>query len=340
MRRGATRRWAAIRCGVQRFDPLGCGAGQRCQVVIRRRPVKAILIYTGCVEGLDARATAILRSMGRRVRSVSRRRAGRRALRRPLRRRPVLRRRSRRARPLHLPARMRVGRFEGQLGVACGSDEQYCTGPGPYEEFAATATTATRTAGAAAARACCYLRLNDTGTGVLTCVLPTLARRSRTVLNARPIGTVRRAARAWDGAHSAVALGLGEPVAVPAQLHCRDDDADAGMADGTVDDGEDGGVSGGGGCRGGSECVAFEGSGLDLGTVSGRRSVRVALGAGPRQRAGSFGQLARVAAGARNGALFTRAAHPPCTLNPIYASFLHRASARLFQRFTLTVRRW
>jgi hypothetical protein len=38
-------------------------------------------------------------------------------------------------------------------------------------------------------------------------------------------------------------------------------DSDAGLAD------EDGGVSTGGSCRGATECVAFEGSGLDIATI-------------------------------------------------------------------------
>jgi hypothetical protein len=40
-----------------RFDPLACGAGQQCRVVIRRAAGSADFeIFAGCVEGLEARA--------------------------------------------------------------------------------------------------------------------------------------------------------------------------------------------------------------------------------------------------------------------------------------------
>jgi hypothetical protein len=120
-----------------RFEPNPCAAGERCQVVIRRAAgEEQFLIYTGCVDdgvtrsegdpcdpwgggyvpyradGLDDELypdpcdQGLFCAPDPDVRgNFSCQRA------------------------------CESGRFEGQVGVACGSEGQFCSGPGPYEEI-------------------------------------------------------------------------------------------------------------------------------------------------------------------------------------------------------------
>ena len=247
-----------------RFDPLACGAGQRCQVVIRRAAgEEQFLIYTGCVEGGEVRGEGdpcdpwgggflphradglddelyadpcgdgLFCAASPDVRG-------------------------------HFTCQRACesGRFEGQLGMACGGEGQYCTGPGPYEEVCRESDDCDPTSRSGCGPGIgCYLRLNDTGTGVLTVCLPTVEIPIADGAACQFLNDCSPGSSCWGPARVPAARW------VAADLQCRrscnvgDEGADAGT-DVVVD--EDGGVSGGA-C---SQCVAFDGAGLDLSAVS------------------------------------------------------------------------
>jgi hypothetical protein len=251
-----------------RFDPLACGAGQRCQVVIRRAAgEEQFLIYNGCIEGGDTRGegdpcdpwgggfvpyradglddelyadpcdSGLFCAPDPDVRG-------------------------------HFTCQRACesGRFEGQLGMACGSDEQYCTGPGPYEEVCRNSDECDPTSpSGCGAGIGCYLRLNDTGTGVLTVCLPTVEVPVTDGAACQFLNDCQPGSSCWGPARVPATRWAAEDLQCRRSCSAGDEGVDAGI---DVADGEDGGVSGSGGCRGGTECVAFEGSGLDLSTVS------------------------------------------------------------------------
>jgi hypothetical protein len=250
-----------------RFDPLACGAGQRCQVVIRRAAgEQQFLIYTGCVEGGEVRAEGdpcdpwgggflpyradglddelyadpcgdgLFCAASPDVRG-------------------------------HFTCQRACesGRFEGQLGMACGGEGQYCAGPGPYEEVCLDSDDCDPTSRSGCGPGIgCYLRLNDTGTGVLTVCLPTVELPVADGAACQFLNDCSPGSSCWG------------PTRVPAErwvaadLRCRrscnvgDEGTDAGSDPVVVDDGEDGGVAGSA-C---SQCVAFDGASLDLSAVS------------------------------------------------------------------------
>lgn len=252
-----------------RFDPLACGAGQHCQVVIRRAAgEQQFLIYAGCVEDGDTRGegdpcdpwgggfvpyradglddelyadpceSGLFCAADPDVRG-------------------------------HFTCQRACesGRFEGQLGLACGSDEQYCTGPGPYEEVCRNSDDCDPTSPSGCGPGVgCYLRLNDTGTGVLTVCLPTVEVPVTDGAACQFLNDCQPGSSCWGPARVPPTRWAAEDLQCRRSCNAGADGSDAGIDVATVD--EDGGVSGRGGCRGGSECIAFEGSGLELSTVS------------------------------------------------------------------------
>jgi hypothetical protein len=249
-----------------RFDPLACGAGQRCQLVIRRAAGEMqFLIYPGCVEESGARSEGTscdpwgglflpYRAEGlvdelyadpceqglycapdSAVRGFTCQRS------------------------------CQSGFYEGFGQVSCPADA-YCIGPegAPFEEACVSGDRCDPTdRNGCAPGFGCYLRLNDTATGALSVCLPTLDPPLADGEVCQTYRDCRAGSSCWGSAR------VPPTQWVQADLRCRrsctvgeplpDVDIDAG-----ADDGEDGGAS----AASCNECVPFDESGVDPAAVS------------------------------------------------------------------------
>lgn len=248
-----------------RADPLACGAGERCQVVIRRPAGEAqFLIYAGCIEDTDARGLGDpCEQWGGAALPYQAEGLDDELYFDPCAEGlfcapdPVVRG------SFSCQVACQSGLFDGFPQVPCNAAGEYCTAPStatPYEEVCQPADDCDPTT----AQGCgpdqgCFLWLDDTATGVLTLCLPLVDEPLADGLPCRAANECRPGSSCWGP------TGL-----LPSRwesLACRrsciagqDVSADAGSDD-------DAGVSGGGACSAAAECVAFEGSGLDLSAV-------------------------------------------------------------------------
>ena len=250
-----------------RFDPLACSAGESCQVVIRRAAgEEQFLIYSGCVEGVDPRGggdpCVPLQLGGSNVPYkaegledevyVDQCDEGLFCAPDPDVRGHFSCQRS-----------CESGRFAGQVGMVCPSDTEFCTGRGTFEEVCRQSDecdpTSPQSCGPGSG---CYLRLNDTGTGLLTVCL---AQSPMPLADGEPcqfLDDCQPGSSCFAPARLPPARWTAE------DLICRRScivgaEADAGAE--PVDE-DDAGVAAGT-CGGGLSCVGF-GSGLDLSAVS------------------------------------------------------------------------
>jgi hypothetical protein len=251
-----------------RFDPLACGAGQRCQVVIRRAAAETqFLIYAGCIENVEARGlgdpcepwggASLLHQAPGLEDEVYVDPCGAGLFCAP----------DRQVRGSFTCQRAcQSGRYMGFPRSGCSSATAFCAGPpqSPYEE---TCRESDR-CDPSSAEGCgpgtgCYLRLNDAQNGVLTVCLPAVDMPRADGEACMFLNDCSPGSSCWG------------PTRVPPSrwetLACRRScltdavpDADAGLSD------EDAGTvtTGAPGCRAGQECVGFQGSGLDLSGVS------------------------------------------------------------------------
>ncbi len=257
--------------GCDRFAPSSCGAGQQCRIVIRRAgDAGQFTIYAGCVEGVPARhlgdpcdpfggQTQPYKAEGLQDEVyVDPCGEGQYCAQDPQVRN-------------HYTCQLSCesGRFQGQVGVACPSATQYCTSgvpnPTALEEVCRDSDGCDPTAQVGCASGTsCYLRLNDTGMGVLSvCAAP----------NPMPVADGDACMYVNDCNPGSSCFG---PTRLPpsrwmqTDLICRRScETSAGGVDGSdagvAGDDDGGAVPGAGMCGGGQSCVGFAGSGLELG---------------------------------------------------------------------------
>jgi hypothetical protein len=249
-----------------RFDPLACGAGQECRVVIRRAAGAADFeIFSGCVEGIEGRALGDpCDPWGGGVLPYQ---------------------------APGLQAEVYVdpcdeGLFCGpdpdvrfasscqvacarDQGIGCGSSSQYCLAAGQtsFEDVCRESDGCDPAdATACGVGAGCYLRLNDRADGVLSVCLPVAMEvvedgQPCDFLNSCHPGSsclppVRLAVEQWQDSDWLC------------RAHCTPD-PDATALDGGGD--EDAGTTPGGpgsaACPGGAECADLQAAGFDTGAV-------------------------------------------------------------------------
>ncbi|MDH5675398.1 MAG: hypothetical protein OEZ06_24970 [Myxococcales bacterium] len=256
----------------QRFDPLGCSAGLICQVVIARAPTEAdFSIYTGCIEGGDARGLGDpCEPWGGWLTAYRTEGLAEEVYVDPCQEGlfcgldPVVR-----------GAYSCQPACDTQLRQGCSDARAYCSGTDAYQQTCRLSDACDpHDPDACGAGRGCFLRVNDTATGALSLCLPLV---EEPVADGQPcrfinachpgsscFGPALLPVSQWNGDNS-LCRRVCDPGEAPDLDAGADDDAGAASTD-----------AGSGGtdsaCLGATECVDLEGSGgwAELATLEQR----------------------------------------------------------------------
>jgi hypothetical protein len=255
-----------------RFDPMPCGAGQQCQLVIRRSGDAGFLIYSGCVEGADARPLgAPCDQWGGQGRPYAADGLQDEVYVDPC------------AQGLYCAADPKVrghyscqrscesGRRQGQTEiVSCPSPTQYCAPGSSMATGLEEVCRESDTCDPSDPTSCgpgrgCYLRLNDNGTGALSVCLPVSDMPVADGAACQYLNDCNPGSSCWGPARLPPSRWM------DSDLVCHrscDTTSSGSLASDAGDDGDGGPGHGGGGCRGRTSCTSFSGSGLSVSSVS------------------------------------------------------------------------
>jgi hypothetical protein len=259
----------------QRFDPMPCGAGQQCRLVIRSAAdagAGQFLIYSGCVEDIAARPLgAPCDPWGGQSQLYAAEGLADEVYVDPCEQglycAPDLKIRD------HYTCQRscQSGQLQGQAEVvSCPSPTQYCTRGSSTATALEEVCRESDVCDPRSAAACgpgqgCYLRLDDVGTGVLTVCL-------RTSMTPVADGALCQFVNDCSPGSSCWGPALSPPARwTDSDLICRRSCRVSGPAATDQDAGdEDAGVivRNPSGCGAGSSCASFAGSGLGLSSVS------------------------------------------------------------------------
>jgi hypothetical protein len=253
-----------------RFDPMPCGAGQQCRLVIRRAAdAGQFLIYPGCIEGLDGRQLgAPCDPWGGQVQPYAADGLSDELYVDPC------------GAGLYCSADLTIrghftcqrscesGKIQGQTEiVSCPSPTQYCTRSSSMATGLEEICRESDACDPSNPTSCgpgkgCFLRLADSGMSVLTLCLP---------VDPMPLADGSACQFLNDCNPGSSCWG---PTLVPqsrltaSDFLCRRSCRATGSGSGQDGGDDDAGTGSSGGCGRGTSCVSFSGSGLNLPSVA------------------------------------------------------------------------